>query len=238
MNLLTILISTLRVVSVLARPIYSTPVHVSTGPILSRRSESTDESYDQWYQSLSERRHKLNMASKEIQAKQHKESANRIKHSTSQNFDLEYEPDWLDGLVIQTKGMKVGKHSYKVPHNRGIDARRGVPNKQIFDAINEPEDDANYFWDPNCPRYNQTAQDKIPNYPRPGVIDPPTRSPARGDVEANNKNDNGRTGQRGSSDDRGKKGTKPVQFSSDAGLSFRASSNSLFIAVVYLICLL
>lgn len=233
MKLLTILTSTLRVLSVLARPIYSAPVHVSASAVLARRSEPSDESYNQWYQSLSERRRKLNMASKHIQAKQHKESANRIKHSTSQNFDLEYEPDWLDGLVIQTAGLKVGKESYKVPHNRGIDARRGVPNRQKFDAVNEPEDDANYFWDPSCPRYNQTAQEKIPNYPRPGVIDPPTRSPARGDVEAKNVSDKGR------SDDGGRKGAKQVQFSSDAGLSFRAaSSSSLFIAVAYLICLL
>ncbi|KAG5360464.1 hypothetical protein CJU89_3533 [Yarrowia sp. B02] len=230
---LSCLLSALRVASVFARPIYSAPVHATS--VLTRRSETTDENYNQWYQSLSERRRKLNMASKQIQAKQHKESANRIKHSTSQNFDLEYEPDWLDGLVIQTKGLKVGKHSYRVPHNRGIDARRGVPNSQVFDVVNEPEDEANYFWDPKCPRYNQTAQEKIPNYPRPGIIDPPTRSPARGDVEAKSKD---KSEEKGHGTQQREK-AKPVQFSSAAGLSFRTgSSTSLFIALAYLICLL
>lgn len=237
MKISVFFLASLRLVSVLARPIHSAnPANEDTTSRLSRRSETNDESYNQWYQSLSERRRKLNMASKQIQAKQHKESANRIKHSTSQNFDLEYEPDWLDGLVIQTKGLAVGKKSYKVPHNRGVDARRGVPNKQVFDEVNEPEDDANYFWDPNCPRYNQTAQDRIPNFPRPGVIDPPTRSPARGDVAALNRSE------RGYAEEKDKKGSRsktPTQFSSAAGLSFKAgSSSSLFIAVGYLICLL
>lgn len=236
------LLVSLRCISALARPIYPTEttsrVELATPRRhagLLRRSDILGENYNQWYQSLSERRRKLSKASQQIQAKQHKDSSNRIKHSTSQNFDLEYEPDWLDGLVIQTKGLTVGSNSYKVPHNRGIDARRGVPNRMVHDVEDEEEDPANHFWDPNCPRYNQSAQDKIPNFPRPDRVDPPTRSPARGDIEAGTENR------------KGEEVRLPPQtsFSSIAshsgrlgGLGFEPSSTSLFIAVAYLICLL